>query len=207
MKNTRRVGLFGALVLLLGLFGSSFAAGQQPAKSATVVLAVDLRELTSIRDVSHIGDVLFRRLERRGGAAADYDLAIRGSVAADWKGLFGGSDDNRTPHAYAVEPGTYVIDKINIGSGPTTIGRGIDPQSQTYRFGGFVVREGEVLNLGRLVVHMHWHEGYFHAAVQDNTAEARTALAGSRQDLAGRLQTRLLKVVPKFAFQTDGGRL
>src|SRR5689334_20672075 len=74
VKNTRRVGLFGALVLLLGLFGSSFAAGQQPAKSATVVLAVDLRELTSIRDVSHVGDVLFRRLERRGGAAADYDL-------------------------------------------------------------------------------------------------------------------------------------
>jgi hypothetical protein len=57
-----------------------------------------------------------------------------------------------------------------------------------------------VLNLGRLVVHIHPHEGYFDAAVVDNTAEAPSALANG-QGLAARLQTRLLRVAPKFPFR------
>jgi hypothetical protein len=205
--------VFAALVLLLSSFGASPTQGQltakrRPAQSATVILAVDLRELTSLRDAPHVGDVFFRRVGRRQSRPNDdYDIAIRGSVAADWKRVFGGSDDNRAPHIFTVEPGTYVIEKINIGSGPTTIGLGIDAQSRTPRFGSFEVREGEVLNLGRLVVHMHWHEGYFYAKVEDDTAEARIALANGNQGLAPRLQTRLLKVVPKFPFQVGGGRL
>jgi hypothetical protein len=171
------------------------------------VLAVDLRELTSLRDAGHVGDVFFQRLGRRESRRGDdYDIAIRGSVAADWKGVFGGVDDNRAPHAFTVEPGTYVIEKINIGAGPTTRGPGIDPQTRAPRFGSFAVREGEVINLGRLVVHMHWDEGYFYAKVEDNAAEARAALAAGHQALAARLQTRLLTVVPKFAFQMGSGR-
>lgn len=213
MGGVRRAGVLHALVLLLSLFGSSLALGQssasgrQPAQSAIVVLAVDLREQTSLRDLPHVGDVFFRRTGRRQDRGGDYDLAIRGSVASDWKRVFGGADENRAPHVFAVEPGTYVIEKINIGSGPTTIGPGIDAQTQAPRFGSFVVREGEILNLGRLVVHMHWHEGYFDAVVEDNTAEARKALVNGNQGSAAKLQTRLLKVVPKFSFQVGGGRL
>jgi hypothetical protein len=214
MERAQRVGVLPALVLLLSSFGSTLALGQstasghQPAQSAIVILAVDLRELTSLRDVPLVGDVLFRRTERRQNRANDdYDLAIRGSVASDWKSVFGGTDENRAPHVFAVEPGTYVIEKINIGSGPTTIGPSIDAQSHTPRFGSFVVQGGEVLNLGRLVVHMHWHEGYFDAAVEDNTAEARRALVGGNQGSAAKLQTRLLKVASKFSFQVGGGRL
>jgi hypothetical protein len=120
--------------------------------------------------------------------------------------VFGGSDDNRAPRIFAVEPGTYVIEKINIGSGAATVGPGMDAQSHAPRFGSFVVREGEVLNLGRLVVHMHWHEGYFAATVVDNTTAAQTALANGNQGLATRLQTRLLRVVPKFPFRVGGGK-
>jgi hypothetical protein len=211
MESTKRVSALAALMLLLNSFGSSpaqlSASESQAAQSGTVVLAVDLRELTSLRDVPRVGDVFFRRIERQSRANDEYDLAIRGSATAEWKGVFGGADDNRAPHAFAVEPGTYVIDKINIGGGMTTIGPGIDAQSHTPRFGSFVVRGGEVLNLGRLVVHMHWQEGYFGAKVGDNTAEARKILVDSNQDLAARLQTRLLSVVPRFAFQMSGGRL
>jgi hypothetical protein len=209
----RRIGAFVVLALLLGRFGPSLALGQSApppraaAQTATVVLAVDLRELTSLRDVSHVGDVLIRRIDRRQGRGPDdYDLAIRGSVAADWKSFLGGADDNRAPHVFTVAPGTYVIEKINIGAGPTTAGPGVDPQGQTPRFGSFVVRDGEVVNLGRLVVHMHWHEGYFAAKVEDNTAEARTALATGHPGLAARLQTRLIKIVPRFPYQMGGGR-
>jgi hypothetical protein len=214
MECAQRLGALVAFVLLLGSLGPSLTFGQStptrrsPAQASTVVLTVDLRELTSLRDLPHVGDVFFRRIGRRESRAPnDYDIAIRGSVAASWKRVFGGSDENRTPHIFAVEPGTYVIEKINIGSGPTTIGAGIDPQSQAPRFGSFTVREAEVINLGRLVVHMHWHEGYFDAKVEDNTAEVRNALVDGNQGLAARLQTRLLKVVPKFAFQVGGGRL
>jgi hypothetical protein len=214
VERAQRVGVLLALILLLSSFGSSLALGQsaasghRPAQSAIVVLAVDLREQTSLRDVPHVGDVFFRRSERRQNRANDdYDLAIRGSVASDWKSVFGGADENRAPHVFAVEPGTYVIEKINIGGGPTTIGPGIDAQSHTPRFGSFVVREGEVLNLGRLVVHMHWHEGYFDATIEDNTAEARRALVDGNRGSAAKLQTRLLRVAPKFPFQAGGGRL
>jgi hypothetical protein len=180
---------------------------RQPQRSATIVLAVDLRELTSIRDVPHSGSVFFNRIERRQSRVNDdYDLAIRYTTAADWKRAFGGSDDNRAPHVFVVEPGTYLIEKINVGSSPTTIGPGIDPQSHTPRFGSFVVRGGEVLNLGRLVVHMHWHEGYFDAKVEDDTDEARNAIVDGNEGLVARLQTRLLRVVPTFPFQLGASR-
>jgi hypothetical protein len=209
-----RVGRASALVtigLLLTLLSplpgwtQSSQKGQRPTQSATVVLAVDLRELTSLRDVSHVGDVFFLRSPNgRNNTKDRYDLAIRGSVSADWGAVFGGSDDNRAPHVFTVQPGTYVIEKINIGSGPTTIGSGGDAQNKP-RFGSFVVREGEVLNLGRLVVHMHWREGYFSAKVEDNSADVRKIFAG-KPALAARLQTRLLDVAPRFPFYVGGGR-
>jgi hypothetical protein len=215
MDSPKRLGALAALVLLLTSFGAPQAPGQSPApqarrgagEKATVVLATDLRELTSLRDIPMTGDVFFRRIDRyQGRADDDYDLAVRGSVSADWKSVFGGSDENRAPHIFALEPGTYFIAKINIGGGPTTVGPGLDAQSHTPRFGSFTVRPGEVLNLGRLVVHMHWHEGYFHAKIEDNAADAQRALAAN-QALAPKLQTRLLAVVPSFPFQVGGGRL
>jgi hypothetical protein len=215
MESAKRFGALVALVLLLTPFGASTVSGQSPAlktgrraaEQATVVLATDLRELTSVRDIAMVGDVFFRRIDRsQGRANDDYDLAVRGSVSADWKSVFGGSDENRTPHIFTLEPGTYFIEKINIGGGPTTVGPGIDAQSHTPRFGSFTVRPGEVVNLGRLVVHMHWREGYFSATVEDNAADAQRVLATNRP-LAAKLQTRLLTIVPRFPFQAGGGRL
>jgi hypothetical protein len=215
MENTKGLGALAALVLLLTPFGASPAPGQSPAlqagrralEKATVVLATDLRELTSLRDIATVGDVFFRRIDwYQGRASDDYDLAVRGSVSADWKSVLGGSDENRTPHIFTLEPGTYFIEKINIGGGPTTVGPGLDARSHTPRFGSFSVRPGEVLNLGRLVVHMHWHEGYFDAKIEDNAADAQRALAVNQQ-LAPKLQTRLLTVVSRFPFQAGGGRL
>jgi hypothetical protein len=216
MKSTRRFGALAALMLLLTSFGASPVPGQSPsrqvgrsaAEKAVVVLAADLREQTSVRDIAMVGDVFFRRIDRyQGRANDDYDLAIRGSASADWKSAFGGADDNRAPRMFTLESGTSCIEKINIGGGPTTIGPGIDPQSHAPRFGSFTVRPGEILNLGRLVVHMHWHEGYFDARVEDNSADAQQTVAEANQQLAAKLQTRLLTVVPKLPFQAGGGRL
>lgn len=212
MKSVQRAGALAALALLSSFgpgiaFSQTSTAARQPTQSTTVVLAVDLRELTSLRDLPQSGDVFLNRVDRRQRRAnEEYDLAIRYSVGASWKSVFGGPDDNRAPHVLVVEPGTYVVEKINIGSNATTMGPGIGADSHTPRFGSFVVREGEVLNLGRLVVHMHWHEGYFDANVQDNTDEARNVLADSKQGLA-RLQTRLLSVVPKLPFELGPGPL
>jgi hypothetical protein len=70
---------------------------------------------------------------------------------------------NRAPHLFNIEPGTYVIETIKIGSGAVTVGPGYDTASHNPRFGIFVARPGEIVNLGRLIVHMHWHEGFFDA--------------------------------------------
>jgi hypothetical protein len=216
MTITRRSGLLAAAILLLTAFGESPAtaqstgrkAGHGAVEKATVVLATDLRELTSMRDIAMVGDVFFRRIERsQGRANGDYDLAVSGSASADWKSVFGSADDNRAPHVFTLEPGTYIIEKINIGGGPTTSGPGLDEGSRAPRFGSFTVRPGEVLNLGRLVVHMHWDEGYFYAKVEDDSADAQQALAAANPQAAAKLQTRLLTVAPRFAFQTGGGRL
>jgi hypothetical protein len=216
MDTSRRsASLIVALILLLP-FAPTYAeerpaAARAPARSsenAIVVLAADLREQTSLRDLEQVGDVLFRRLDRmQGRADDDYDLAIRGSVAADWKRVFGRGDDNRAAQIFTVAPGTYVIDKINIGGGPTTRGPGLDPQSRTPRFGSFTVRPGEVVNLGRLVVHMHWHEGFFAAKVEDNSADVMQVLSQSNPQAAAKLRTRLMSVAPQFSFQPGGGRL
>ncbi|UFZ01711.1 hypothetical protein LQG66_20540 [Bradyrhizobium ontarionense] len=212
--SRKSVALIAAILALLPL-ARALAQERPPAsrtartssEKAIVVLAADLRELTSLRDIDAVGDVLFRRIDRsQGRPDDDYDLAIRGSVAADWKAVFGRGDDNRAPHVFAVDPGIYFIDRINIGSGPTTRGPGLDPQSHAPRFGSFTVRPGEVVNLGRLIVHMHWHEGFFAAKVEDNSADARRALSEANPQAVAKLQTRLIGVVPQFPFQAGGGR-
>lgn len=211
MRQIGRASALAAMAFLLTLaapfsaVGQSAQKGREAGKSSTVVLAVDLRELTSLRDLSHVGDVFLLRSPRGHNAKDRYDIAIQGSVAADWGAVFGGSDDNRAPRVFTVQPGTYVIEKINIGDGPTTAGTGTDSQNKP-RFGSFVVRDGEVLNLGRLVVHMHWHDGYFSAKVEDNTAEVRKMLMQQDPALGARLKTRALTVVPKFPFQLGGRR-
>jgi hypothetical protein len=181
--------------------GSPRAAGSSGEKAA-VIVAVDIRELTSLRDLSQVGDVFFRRVNDKYSTRADgdYDFGIEGSVAADWHALFAGQDDNRIPHVFEVEAGTYVIERIKIGSSATAIGPGYDTASHKPRFGMFAVQPGEVVNLGRLTVHMHWHEGYFAAQVTDNTADVRQFLAQSHPKLVSRLQTRLMKMTPRFPF-------
>jgi hypothetical protein len=57
MKNVPRVGAVAAIALIVGWFGTSLALGQStagarpPSQRATVILAVDMRELTSVRDI------------------------------------------------------------------------------------------------------------------------------------------------------------
>lgn len=207
IRLARALAVFASLSISAAsaVWAQSSSKQRESAQSATIIFAVDLRELTSLRDAGHVGDVFFVRSPRGQNPKEPYDIAIRGSVAADWSAVFGGGDDNRAPRILTVQPGTYVLEKINIGSGPTTAGSGLDAQNKP-RFGSFVVRQGEVLNLGRLVVHMHWHDGYFSAKVEDNTADARKMLAAHNPALAARLQARLLAVVPKFVFQMGGGR-
>ncbi len=216
MDMSRRLAALILALVLCPPFAQTSAqqrlsAQRTPGRStekAVVVLAADLRELTSLRDLEHVGDVLFRRLDQaQVPSNDDYDLAVRGSVAADWKRVLGRGDDNRAPHVFTIEPGTYFIDKINIGGGPTTRGPGLDPQSRTPRFGSFTVRPGEVVNLGRLVVHMHWDQGIFTAKVEDNSADAAQAVSQSNPQVAAKLRTRLISVVPQFPFQRGGGRL
>jgi hypothetical protein len=175
-------------------------------EKATVIIAVDLREPTSLRDVPQVGDVFFRQVNDKYQARAkgQYDFGIEGSVSADWRATFGGRDENRSPHLFNIEPGTYVIERIKIGSGAATIGPGYDSTSRRPRFGIFVVRPGEIMNLGRLTVHMHWYEGYFDAQIKDNSDEVRSFLAESHSRFAPKVQTKLLTVIPRFAFRVGG---
>ena len=176
---------------------------------AIVVVATDFREETWLRDVSYVGDVFFRKLDdnypRRG--KADYDFGIEGSDAADWRATFGGADENRAPHVFVIAPGRYVIEKINFGSNATTAGPGFDAARNRVRYGEFTVAAGEVVNLGRLALLQHWWEGYFDARADDDSAEVHDFLAAKYPKLAAAVETRLLTVVRRFAFQEGGGRL
>jgi hypothetical protein len=178
------------------------AEGQPTPDQAVVIFADDQREKTSLRDVPQVGDVLFRRVDDSYAARPDneFDFGIVGSVAADWDATFGKRDRNRMPRAFAIAPGTYVIDMIRIGSNATTIGHGYDPATRTVRLGSFQVAAGEVVNLGRLVVHMYWFDGIFVSDVVDDSAEARGVLQGALAGLAPKLQTRLLRVVHVVPF-------
>jgi hypothetical protein len=172
---------------------------------AVVIFAADIRELTALRDLSQVGDVYFRKVDDtyRTRAQNDYDFGIRGSVGADWGALTGSKDENKAPRVFAIEPGTYVIEKINIGSNATTAGPGYDLETNAVRIGSFAVRAGEVVNLGRLVVHMYWHEGYFALDVADDSAEVRGLVSAA---LEPKLQTRLLQVAPRTAFAIGAAR-
>lgn len=179
-----------------------------PQDKAIVVLAVDFREETWLRDVSYVGDVFFRKLDDTyaGRAKTDYDFGIEGSDLADWRATFGGVDENRAPHLFAIEPGRYVIEKINFGSNVTTIGPGFDPTRNRVRFGEFTVAAGEVVNLGRLAILEHWFEGYFDARADDDTAEVHDFLAAKYRKLDAAIETRMLTVVQRFAFHDGGSR-
>lgn len=179
-----------------------------PSGKAIVVLTVDLREQTLIRDVPHVGDVFFRKFDETYPRRAkdDYDFGVVGSVAADWRATFGKADDNRAPRVFAIDPGTYVIEKIKIGSTATAIGPGYDPRRGRARFGSFTVRAGDIVNLGRLVIYMEWFDGYFAARIEDNSAAIHEFLSQTNPALDAAVQTTLLSVVPKIAFETGNGR-
>ncbi len=175
---------------------------------AIVIFAVDLRELTSLHDLPQVEDIYFRRVGEQYASQAnsDYDFGIEEVAAADWRANFRDADESKAPHMFAVAPGTYVIEKINIGSGSTTAGPGYDVRASRANFGTFSVDVGEVVNLGRLIVRMRCDERYFYAQTDDNSDEVRRFLAERNPVFEPKLQTRLLAVEPKFKFQTSGGR-
>jgi hypothetical protein len=174
-----------------------------PSGKAIVILAADFREQTSFRDnISQSGNVFFRKLDETYQALPNdhYDFGIEYSVGADWRANLGSSDDNRAPHLFAIEPGKYVIEKITIGSSPKTIMPGYDPRADRANYGIFSVRSGEVVNLGRLVVHMHFYDGYFSAKVEEDADEVRQLLSKSHPTFEAKLQARSIQVNPQFAF-------
>ena len=172
---------------------------------AIVVVAMDFREETWLRDVSYVGDVFFRKLDENYARRSknDYDFGIEGSDIADWRSTFGGADTNRAPHIFVIAPGRYVIEKINFGSNASTAGPGFDAADNRVRFGEFTVAAGEVVNLGRLALLQHWWEGYFDARADDDSAEVQDFLAAKHPKLGAAVQTRLLTVVKRFRF-TEG---
>ena len=172
-------------------------------RRALVVLAADLRQAGTeiFGDSGQMGDVYFRRLDAafRDRPATDHDFGIEYALGADWAAL-AGPDENRAPKIFALRPGSYILHKINIGTWPTTPPGSFDPVSGEVYYGVFEVRAGEVINLGRLVVHMHFKQRYFAARVEDNTDEARQVLATAYPDLAPRMTTRPLRVAERMPF-------
>jgi hypothetical protein len=170
---------------------------------AVVVIAADLREKTSLRDnIPHFGSVFFRKVDSGydNRDKNDYDFAIQYSLSADWKATAGQRDENRSPRLFQLEPGEYVIERIDIGSGPTTVYRGYYPGSQRASFGHFTVSAGDVTNLGRLVVHMHFYEKTFSLVVEDNTSEVSQYIAEHYPSLKQKQKTRLMDVIARFPF-------
>lgn len=167
-----------------------------------VIIAVDIRERTSLREnIRHLGSVFFRRVDAGYAARArgDYDFGVQYTLGADWRGLVG-EDENRAARLFRVEPGEYVIERIDIGSGPTTRIPGFDERTRRALIGGFSIRAGEVKNLGRLIVHMHFREGVFVPSVQDNSAEVAKFLAARYPSLVPLTRTDLIRVVPRVPY-------
>lgn len=218
MRRYRCIPVF-VLLLLLQVACTAPATYRQPAPfkqgdvvddgKAIVILAADFREKTGLRDnIPHFGQIRFRRLDDgyAARAAGDYDFGIEYALDADWASVFGRPDANRMPRTFQLAPGAYVIERINIGSGAGPTAPGYDPASKRVRYGGFAVRAGEVVNLGRLVVHMHWYRGVFTTAVEDNTGEVRQRLTEGPPSVAAALRTRLLEAAPQFPFVVGGAR-
>jgi hypothetical protein len=121
-------------------------------------------------------------------------------IAADWKATAGQRDENRLPRLFRLEPGEYVIERIDIGGEPTTIYRGYYPGLQRASFGHFTVRAGDVSNLGRLVVHMHYYERAFSLVVEDNIADVSQYAAERYPQLKQQLRTQPMDVIARFPF-------
>jgi hypothetical protein len=172
-------------------------------QKAVVIIAADLREKTSLRDnIPHFGSMFFRKVDSAydNRDKNDYDFAIQYSLAADWKATAGQRDENRSPRLFQLEPGDYVIERIDIGGGPTTVYRGYYTGSQRASFGRFTVSAGDVTNLGRLVVHMHYYERVFSLVVEDNTSEVSQYIAEHYPSLKMKLKTQQMDVIPRFLF-------
>lgn len=172
-------------------------------KTAVVAIAVDLREKTSLRDnIPHFGSIFFRKIDSQYDTRRqnDYDFAIQYNLSASWKSVAGHRDENRTPRLFQIEPGTYVIERIDIGNGPTTYHPGYDSATNRISYGQFTVRAGDAVNLGRLVVHMHYYEGTFSLKVEDNTAELLQFMSESYPSTDTRIQLKLLTVAPTAPF-------
>jgi hypothetical protein len=172
-------------------------------QKAIVVIAVDLREKTSLRDnIPHFGSMFFRKVDSGydNRDKNDYDFAIQYSLSADWKATAGQLDENRSPRLFQLEPGDYVIERIDIGGGPTTVYRGYYTGSKRASFGHFTVGAGDVINLGRLVVHMHYYEKAFSLVVEDNTSEVSQYIAERYPSLKTKLKAQQMDVIARFPF-------
>lgn len=144
-----------------------------------MVLAADFREKTSLRDnIPRFGSVFFRKIDTSydNKSAQDYDFGVQYDVSAAWKAVSGQRDENRMPHLFQIDPGMSVIEHIRIGGGPKMVRRGYDSSTNRVSYGTFTVRQGDGLNRGRLVVHMHFCEGTFSQRVEDNTEEVLSYL-------------------------------
>ncbi len=172
-------------------------------QTAAVILAADIREKTSLRDnIPQFGSVYFRRVDSGYDARkkGDYDFAIQYSLAADWGATFENHDENRMPFLFQIVPGEYVIERIDIGSSPTTYFRGFEQGTEQFAFGHFSAKAGEFTNLGRLVIHMHYSDRAFTLVVEDNHAEASQFLARNYPGVSARMQTKLMAVKPRVPF-------
>lgn len=170
----------------------------QPDK-AVVILTTDFREVTSLRVIPTDGSVRFRRLDERYDPLEKdkADFAAEFSLAANWKGVAGQPDANRLPRVFQIDPGTYVIERISMGSNISSVPPGYMAAYDRVTMGSFSVKAGEVVHLGRLMVGLYWREGRLSLQVDNNIDQVKAHLQGPYAALLERMQTRLMS--------TEGG--
>jgi len=182
------------------------SAGAPADGKAAVLIAVDFRETTSLRDgIPHMGRMYFRRIDGGYGERpnGDYDFGIEYSISADWAAVFGSPDRNREPRLFEIDEGVYVVERIEMGDGGLiTPLKGYDPIAKRARYGTFTVRRGEVVDLGKVVVDMMWRRGLFGTSVEDNGTAAYDLVAS--RGLSG-VQSRPITMAPMFPFKNLSG--
>ena len=171
---------------------------------AVVVLAFDAREQTNLRNLDHMGQFFFRKIEDdyEQRAKNDFDFGYQYSVSADW-GSMTGVDENRVPKVFFLDPGLYVVERIIIGQSASTFYPGFSRKSGRATYGYFAVKPGEVINLGRLVVQMYWNRGTLSAFVRDDIEEAKAALSKYNLHLEDKIVVRPITMVESFPFKLD----
>src|SRR5687768_2179365 len=129
---TKGRSVFGlSLLVVLALAGCETpkvisqptALDTSAADKAVVILAVDFRERTSLRsNIAHMGKLYFRKVDAGYGTRPpnDFDFVVDYSLAASWRAIGSDRDENRVARILQINPGKYVIERIEIGAGPAT---------------------------------------------------------------------------------------